>query len=132
MAKSILLIDDERIFTFIAGKLIAGLGVEAEIIVADTGEQGLNLIREHFLTSGFLPQLILVDFYMSPMDGVTFVNSFYELDISGKENTLIALTTSSIDSADIELAKSAGAHTVLAKPIAETALAEILKKSGLL
>ncbi len=132
MTKSILLIDDERIFNFIAEKLIVGLGVNAKIITAETGEQGLNLIRENFLTSGSLPHLILVDFYMSPMDGVTFVKTFNELDIPGKERTLIALTTSSVDSSDIELAKSAGVHTFLDKPIAEIKLSEILKQAGLL
>ncbi|MEO7988942.1 MAG: response regulator [Chryseolinea sp.] len=132
MTKSILLIDDERIFTFIAEKLIVGLGVEAKILAAETGEQGLTLIRENFLASGSLPLLILVDFYMSPMDGVTFVKSFYELDIPGKEKTLIALTTSSNVSTDIELAKSAGVHTFLAKPIAEIKLKEILEKASLL
>ena len=132
MTKDILLIDDERIFNFIAEKLIVGLGVEATITAVETGQKGLNMIRENFLTSGSLPRLILVDFYMSPMDGITFVKSFYELDIQEKERTLIALTTSSVDSSDIELAKSAGVHTFLAKPIAEIELTAVLKNAGLL
>lgn len=132
MNKGILLIDDERIFTFIAEKLIVGLGAEAKIMTAESGQQGLNLIHEYFLATGSVPQLILIDFYMSPMDGVAFVKAFHAMDIPGKEKTLIALTTSSVIPADIELAKSAGAHTFLAKPIAETNLKEILFQAGIL
>ncbi len=131
MAKSILIIDDEHIFTFIAGKLITGLELDTEIIVAETGEQGLNLIRENFTSTGTLPHLILVDFYMSPMDGVSFVKSFYALDtIPGKEKVHIALTTSSTDSADIDEAKSVGVKTFLAKPISEIKLRELLEQAG--
>ncbi len=132
MTKSILLIDDERIFNFIAEKLIVALGANTKIIVAETGQQGLNLIQEQFLAFGTLPSLILVDFYMSPMDGVTFVESFYKLNIAGMEQPLIALTTSSTISSDIELAKSAGVHTFLAKPIAEIELIALLKKANIL
>jgi len=92
----------------------------------------LNLIQEQFLASGTLPSLILVDFYMSPMDGVTFAKSFNNLDVSGKENTLIALTTSSVVSSDLELAKAVGIQTFLAKPIAEIELKKILEKASLL
>ena len=131
MTKGILLIDDERIFNFIAEKLIGSLGVEAKILAAETGQQGLDLIQEYFLASGSLPLLIIVDFYMSPMDGVAFVKSFYGLNLPGKEHTLIALTTSSVVSSDMELAKSAGVHTFLAKPINEIALRNVLEKAGL-
>src|SRR6187551_2758704 len=132
MTKSILLIDDERIFNFIAEKLIISLGVDVKIIAAETGQQGLNLIQEQFLASGTLPSLILVDFYMSPMDGVTFVKSFNNLDIPGKENTLIALTTSSVVSSDLELARAVGIQNFLAKPIAEIELKKLLEKGFLL
>jgi CheY-like chemotaxis protein len=132
MTKSILLIDDERIFNFIAEKLIIALGVDAKIMSAETGQQGLNLIQEQFLASGTLPSLILVDFYMSPMDGVTFAKSFNQLDYTEKDQTLIVLTTSSVMSSDLDLAKAAGIETFLAKPIAEIELKKILERASLL
>ena len=132
MTKTILLIDDERIFNFIAQKLIIGLGVEARILVAENGQQGLDMIQEHARSSGSAPQLILVDFYMSPMDGVTFVKTFYSLNIPGKEQTHVALTTSAVLPADIELAKSSGAQGFLAKPIVEIELSKLLKEAGIL
>jgi len=132
MTKTILLIDDERIFNFIAEKLILGLGVEAKILSAENGQQGLDMIQEHARTSGSAPQLILVDFYMSPMDGISFVKAFNNLDIPGKEQTHIALTTSAVLPSDIELAKSSGAQGFLAKPIVEMELSKLLKEAGLL
>ncbi|HOX82672.1 MAG TPA: response regulator [Chryseolinea sp.] len=132
MTKSILLIDDERIFCFIAEKLIISTGVDAKIMKAETGQQGLDLVRENFEATGSLPLLILVDFYMSPMDGITFVKLFHELNIPGNEQTSIALTTSSVFASDFELAKSAGVYTFLDKPISEIKLKEVLTKAGLL
>jgi CheY-like chemotaxis protein len=133
MNKTILLVDDESIFRFIAEKLIRGLGVtDAKILTAENGQQGLDLIRENSQASGSLPRLILVDYYMSPMDGVAFVKSFNTLYTSAREQTIIALTTSSVDSSDIEAAKSVGANHFLPKPLTDASLTSLLKEAGFL
>jgi CheY-like chemotaxis protein len=132
MNESILLIDDERIFNFISTKLIEGLGAKAEVLTADGGQEALDKLKSHFDKTQTVPRLILVDFYMSPMDGVGFVHGFNKLNLPGKENTIIGFLSSSVVPSDMEPAKALGITNFLAKPLAETQLRDILVKAGLL
>ncbi|MFC2188575.1 response regulator [Peijinzhouia sedimentorum] len=104
---SVLVIDDDDIFNFIATKIIERNGISDRVLTATNGEQGLSMLKD-FANNGHLesvPDLILLDINMPVMNGWMFLEQFRKLkEVLGKDIKL-AIVSTSVDPEDQEKAK---------------------------
>lgn len=128
MLQQILLIDDDSINNFLNEKIISLAGVAKEVKIFTTAEDGI-----HYLDSWCVqqrnkcPELILLDISMPHLDGFDFIQIFNKLKFK-KDETTIALLTSSQDSRDINKARAMGIEHYLVKPLDEKSLTSLIEK----
>jgi len=119
-----LLVDDSRTMRNIWKKVLAGLE-NSEIVEAGDGLEGLNAIKENGPVD-----MMLVDWNMPNMDGLTMVKKVREAD---KTTPIIMVTTEAEKPRIIEAIK-AGVNNYVVKPFTPDALLgkidETLKKAG--
>lgn len=118
-----LIIDDSRVMRSILRRIVTGLGFEAA--EAGDGQQALDL-----LSSGFEPDLCLIDWNMPVMDGYTFLTRVRD-NPEWRSITLMMVTTES-EQQQIVRALAAGAHEYVIKPFTPDAIADKLEMLGLL
>ena len=119
-----LLVDDSRTMRNIWKKVLAGLE-NSEIVEAGDGLEGLNAIKENGPVD-----MMLVDWNMPNMDGLTMVKKVREAD---KTTPIIMVTTEAEKPRIIEAIK-AGVNNYVVKHFTPDALLgkidETLKKAG--
>lgn len=120
MAK-ILIVDDSQTIRAICSRFCVGMGFQT--IEAENGEIALNAVRKH-------PDLkiILLDWYMPVMDGITFLRTL-RADTSLAQPCVV-MCTSNTDLANVELALEAGADEYLMKPFDDDLLWEKILEAG--
>ncbi len=101
----VMLIDDSKTMRNIQRAVLKQLGV-TEIEEAGDGQDALSKV------AAFNPELILVDWNMPTMDGLTFVKSFRQ---SNKTTPVIMVTTEADRGRVIEAIK-AGVNNYVVKP----------------
>jgi CheY-like chemotaxis protein len=126
--KRILLIDDDKICTFLCSKTLERMGIAEEIHIAANGKEGIDLLNAHFRNSGTLPDIILLDLSMPVMDGFGFLEAFNTLSLVNKELIKIIIVTSSANPGDMNKARGMGVEHYLIKPISEEKLKAILEE----
>ncbi|MBC7772765.1 MAG: response regulator [Pyrinomonadaceae bacterium] len=109
----ILLIDDSKTMRNIQKSVLAQLG-HTQIEEACDGQDALSKV------GAFQPDLILVDWNMPNMDGLTFVKTFR---MGNKVTPLIMVTTESEKSRVIEAIK-AGVNNYVVKPFTPDLLSQ--------
>ena len=117
-----LVVDDSRAMRSILARLMTGLGFE--VSQAGDGAEALSVIE-----GGVRPDVVLVDWNMPVMDGLTFIKT-----VRGREDlrdiALMMVTTES-EQAQIVRALAAGAHEYVIKPFSDEVIAEKLALLGL-
>lgn len=101
----IMLVDDSKTMRNIQKNILGQLGY-AEIEEACDGQDALSKV------AAFKPQLLLVDWNMPNMDGLTFVKTFRK---QGNKTPIIMVTTESEKTRVIEAIK-AGVNNYIIKP----------------
>ncbi len=114
----ILLVDDSKTMRNIQKGILAQLGYN-EIEEACDGVDALAKVKD------FQPQLLLVDWNMPNMDGLTFVK---EYRASGGASPLIMVTTESEKSRVVEAIK-AGVNNYVVKPFTPDVLSERIRET---
>ena len=114
----VLLIDDSRTMRAIQRKILQGLGYE-EIAEANDGVEGLSQVVAE------KPELILVDWNMPNMDGLTFVLKLRE---TRKDIPIIMVTTEAERSRVIEAIR-AGVNNYVVKPFTPQMLTEKIQQT---
>lgn len=114
----IMLVDDSRTIRNIQKKVLAQLGFE-EIEEAADGVQALEKYKEN------KPDLMLVDWNMPNMDGITLIKTIRQTD---KEIPLIMCTTEAEKTRIIEALK-AGVNNYVVKPFTAEALSEKISQT---
>ena len=111
----ILLVDDSRTIRNIQKNTLSSIG-HSEVLEAADGVEALSIVQaEH-------PDLVLVDWNMPKMDGITLVRKIREMD---KALPLIMVTTEA-EKARVMEALKAGVNSYVVKPLtAETLSAKI-------
>ncbi len=117
-----LVVDDSRAMRSILTRLMTGLGFE--VSQAGDGAEALSVLE-----GGVRPDVILVDWNMPVMDGLTFIKSVRARD-DQRDISLMMVTTES-EQAQIVRALAAGAHEYVIKPFSDEAIAEKLALLGL-
>ena len=109
----ILLVDDSRTIRNIQKNVLKQLG-HADFIEAEDGVKGLAVYAET------PPDLMLVDWNMPNMDGITFIKKIRETD---KTTPIIMCTTEAEKSRVLEAIK-AGVNNYIVKPFTAESLGE--------
>ena len=117
-----LVVDDSRAMRSILARLMTGLGFE--VSQAGDGAEALSVID-----GGVRPDVVLVDWNMPVMDGLTFIKTVRSRD-DLRDISLMMVTTES-EQAQIVRALAAGAHEYVIKPFSDEVIAEKLALLGL-
>jgi len=117
-----LVVDDSRAMRAILTRLLTGLGFD--VAQAGHGEEALGV-----LDAGTKPDVILVDWNMPVMDGLTFIKAVRTRQ-DMRDVSLMMVTTES-EQAQIVRALAAGAHEYVIKPFTDEVIAEKLAILGL-
>ncbi len=128
MLNQILLIDDDPINNFLNEKIIQMAGVAQETKTFTTVEDAIHHLDWWcVLERKKCPELILLDISMPSLDGFDFIQIFQKLKFK-KDDTHIAILSSSQDERDIRKVQSMGIDHYLVKPLKEKALCELIDK----
>ena len=119
---SCLIVDDSPTVRRVIRRIVTALGFAA--VEADDGRAALAVCRAR------LPDLVVLDWNMPEMDGMSFLRAFRRLP-DGQRPVVIFCTTVN-DLPHIEEALDAGANEYIMKPFDEDILKHKLAQTGLL
>ncbi|KAA5541356.1 PAS domain-containing protein [Roseiconus nitratireducens] len=111
----VLVVDDRRDIRFLSKRLLTGAG--ATVDEAEDGQVAVNYIGQR-LSSGDLPDLILLDMQMPNLDGYQTTRQLRAL---GYKHPIIALTADAMQG-DMHRCLESGCNDYLSKPIDAAAL----------
>ena len=114
----IMLVDDSRTIRNIQKKVLAKLG-HKEIVEAADGVEALAAYKES------PPDLMLVDWNMPNMDGITLVKTIRQMD---KSIPMIMCTTEAEKSRVVDALK-AGVHNYMVKPFTAETLSDKINQT---
>jgi two-component system, chemotaxis family, chemotaxis protein CheY len=117
-----LVVDDSRAMRAILTRLMTGLGF-------DVAQAGHGLEALAVIDAGTHPDVILVDWNMPVMDGLTFIKHVRARE-DLRDVSLMMVTTES-EQGNIVRALAAGAHEYVIKPFTDEVIAEKLALLGL-
>jgi two-component system chemotaxis response regulator CheY len=120
MPKKVLVVDDSAMMRKIVVKNVREAGFEVEFVEASDGKEGLEKFQEGGI------DVVLSDWNMPNMDGLTMVKEIRKLDPDKKVPIVMVTTEGSADK--VKEAVLAGANNYLAKPFTPDRLREKLGK----
>lgn len=119
-AKTCLIVDDSRVIRKVSSKIAISLGYVP--VEAENGEEALARCKKS------MPDLVLTDWNMPEMDGITFVTKLRS--IPTPKEPVVVFCTSNGEAKDIHDGIAAGADDYIVKPFDEAALKAKLEKLG--
>jgi len=126
--KKVMLIDDNEIDLKINSKIISLAKLFEDIIICQSGEQGLDYLSKHIDQAEKLPDLILLDIQMPEMDGFEFLDHYKRLPKDFTSRCPVAMLSSTLDFGDIKRAEAnAFVVKLLKKPLLPNELAALMK-----
>ncbi|TAH24307.1 MAG: response regulator [Cytophagales bacterium] len=128
MINQVLLIDDDAINNFLNEKIIIASQLAQEVTTFIRAEDAIHYLEETCVQQkSKCPELILLDISMPHLDGFDFIQIYNKLKIK-KENTTIAILTSSDDERDVRKVRAMGIEHYLVKPLDLSAFSKLLDK----
>lgn len=125
--KSLFLVDDDEIFTFLTKRTIEETQLVDQIKIFTNGQDAIDFLEKAAGDKLLLPEVILLDINMPILDGWGFLEEFVLLKPHiGKKITIYVVSTS-ISPHDLERAKNISDVTdFIIKPITKAGLINIL------
>src|SRR5690349_15659681 len=125
--KKVLLIDDDTITNFINETLIKNSGLANEIVIAQNGKQGLDILLERNNNRQRMPDVILLDINMPMLNGFEFLEKLREFELGSFKAIRIAVLSSSDNDQDKAKAESLGIKYYFVKPATPDFIKQILE-----
>ncbi len=104
--KKVLVVDDSETDRYVANRILQRYQFAEEIILKESANKALEYLLSLESLPDQLPQFIFLDIRMPEMDGFGFLDEYAKLPESIKSNCVILMLSTSLDSADHQLAKS--------------------------
>jgi len=125
----ILLVDDDPVNNFLNQRLLEGLAVTEQLIVALNGQEAFDMLQHHCQPSdGACPALILLDVNMPVMNGFEFLQAYQQLPLSQQKAIVIVMLTTSLHPADAARAQQLCVSDFLSKPLTKDKINGVLQK----
>jgi two-component system chemotaxis response regulator CheY len=121
--KTALLVDDAKLVRTISRRILEPLGFEVN--EAEDGQKALNQVN-----SGGMPTLILLDWNMPNMDGITFLQELRKLPQGDTPIVIFCSTHNELP--NIQRAIKSGANEYIMKPFDDAILKDKLVYLGLI
>ncbi len=118
--ESVCIIDDDSIYINLVRKIIELRRLSYSVLVFNNGKEAIDFFKESIMTQEQpeIPQIILLDLNMPVMDGWEFLGEFSKIKNKIQDKIDLYVVSSSIDSRDIDRAKSIDiVSDYLTKPI---------------
>ncbi|WP_074406887.1 MULTISPECIES: response regulator [Aquimarina] len=118
--ESVCIIDDDLIYINLVSKIIELKKLSESVLVFNNGKEALDFFLQSLQQeeNEEIPQIIFLDLNMPVMDGWEFLNEFSKIKNQIRKKIDLYVVSSSIDSRDIERAKSIDiVSDYLTKPI---------------
>ena len=126
MSNTILLIDDEAVFNFIAESHIKRIDPSCQIFTVFNGKDALAFLDDAFKLLKEKPTHIFVDLNMPVMDGFVFLEEFRKLAPNDTSGIKVFVLTTSVNPLDKARATSYGIDGYISKPLSTEFLKSIL------
>jgi CheY-like chemotaxis protein len=120
---SVLLIDDDATNNFLTERLFQRLHVADEVLVAETGQQALDLLGAPDAPQ---PTLLLLDLNMPGLSGAEFLARYQAQQPAPAEWPVIVVLTTSTNQQDLTLIKQLRIDGLVNKPLTEDKLEHLL------
>ena len=121
---SVLLIDDDATNNFLTERLFQRLNVADQVLVAETGQQALDLLTAPGAPA---PALLLLDLNMPGLSGAEFLARYQAQPPAPAARPVIVVLTTSTNQQDLTLIKQLRIDGLVTKPLTETKLAHLLQ-----
>ncbi len=118
--ESVCIIDDDNIYINLVSKIIELRRLSETVIIFNNGKEAMDFFQESIENDEKpeVPQVIFLDLNMPIMDGWQFLSEFSKIKNRISKKIDLYVVSSSIDSRDIERAKSIDVVSdYIAKPI---------------
>ena len=127
--KTLGIVDDDTIYTFLVKKTIEQTNLVNTIKVFENGLDAIEFLKKNADNYDALPEIILLDLSMPVMDGWEFLEEYILLSPKLDRKITIYIISSSISPFDIAKAKSISFVTdFIIKPVSKEKFIEIFKK----
>ena len=120
---SVLLVDDDSTNNFLNELLFQSLGVTDRLLVAENGNQALDLIESS--TGPDEPALILLDVNMPGMNGIQFLEAYKRLP--QRSATVVIMLTTTMDARDLTRLEELNIAGLVSKPLTKEKIEHILQ-----
>jgi len=121
---SVLLIDDDATNNFLTQRLFQRLHLADHVLIAETGQQALDLLTGPNAPS---PTLLLLDLNMPGLSGAEFLAKYQAQPAAPENPPVIVVLTTSTDPHDITLIKQLNIDGFVNKPLTEEKLEHLLQ-----
>ncbi len=131
MFGKILLVDDDKICSFLHSDLLQELDIARQVISLPNGQLALEYVQQHCLAvpePGACPNLILLDLHMPVMDGFEFLEELTRLGLSSLIRESVVVLTTSDNAGDQWEADRLRVKDYLVKPLTPESLTEFLDR----
>ena len=122
-----LLVDDDETTNFVNQMLLEDMGVTEDVLVANNGQEALELVRQR-CQEGLCPELILLDINMPVMNGFEFLEEYEQLSFPNKQSVVVVMLTTSLNPQDMDRLRDLPNEGFLNKPLNEKMVKELLRE----
>lgn len=121
---SVLLVDDDQTTNFLHKLLVANMGLAERVLVAENGQQALDVLAQEASTP---PALILLDLNMPVLNGFEFLAQYATLPPQAPR-PVVALLSSSDHALDQARAQHLPVDAYLTKPLTREKMQGLLNQ----
>ena len=122
---SVLLVDDDSTNNFLNQLLIESLGVTDRLLIAENGNQALDIIVNSVGPNE--PALILLDVSMPGMNGIQFLEMYQRLPQAQHSATVVIMLTTTMDARDLVRLEELNIDGLVSKPLTKEKMEYLLQ-----